>query len=448
MNLSISNLSKTYANGVRALQDVSLDIPAGMFGLLGPNGAGKSTLMRTIATLQQPDSGSIRLGDIDVLTQPDDVRKILGYLPQEFGLYPNLSAERVLDHFAEMKGVADGGERRDLVHALLKQTNLWDARKKAVGGFSGGMKQRLGIAIALAGKSATRHRRRANRRPRPERATPFSQSRSRRSAMTSSSFSRRTSSKTCASCAAAWRSSTSGKSFCRAIRSRCSTKYAATSGARRIQQIGARQPPGDDERHLGAPRRRRSDRFTSTATRRRATASPRSSRISRTSTSIASATPRSRRPDHVLDRLQVRAGLLVQATAHAAVLHAVLSDGVFLDRVGRVPRNRDGPDPSQRAVRARDGDRHSHGNRAGHHDGDRRHGRASRLADRHRGAAVHDAGQQVGLSARPLRRRVRHHARDLLRAAGRIAGRQRDAVGAGRQTRPDSTSRRFSSRSS
>ena len=152
MNLSISNLSKTYANGVRALQDVSLDIPAGMFGLLGPNGAGKSTLMRTIATLQQPDTGSITLGDIDVLTQPDDVRKILGYLPQEFGLYPNLSAERVLDHFAEMKGVANGGERRDLVHALLKQTNLWDARKKAVGGFSGGMKQRLGIAIALAGR--------------------------------------------------------------------------------------------------------------------------------------------------------------------------------------------------------------------------------------------------------------------------------------------------------
>ena len=152
MNLSISNLSKTYANGVRALQDVSLDIPAGMFGLLGPNGAGKSTLMRTIATLQEPDSGSIRLGDINVLTQPEDVRKILGYLPQEFGLYPNLSAERVLDHFAEMKGVANGGERRDLVHALLKQTNLWDARKKAVGGFSGGMKQRLGIAIALAGR--------------------------------------------------------------------------------------------------------------------------------------------------------------------------------------------------------------------------------------------------------------------------------------------------------
>jgi ABC-type multidrug transport system ATPase subunit len=152
MNLSIANLSKTYANGVRALQNVSLDIPTGMFGLLGPNGAGKSTLMRTIGTLQQPDTGSIRLGDINVLTQPDDVRKILGYLPQEFGFYPNLSAERVLDHFAELKGVANAGDRRDLVQALLQQTNLWDARKKAVGGFSGGMKQRLGIAIALAGR--------------------------------------------------------------------------------------------------------------------------------------------------------------------------------------------------------------------------------------------------------------------------------------------------------
>jgi len=152
MNLTISNLSKTYSNGVRALHNVSLDIPSGMFGLLGPNGAGKSTLMRTIATLQQPDSGSVRLGDIDVLTQPDEVRRMLGYLPQDFGLYPGLSAERVLDHFAELKGVANSGERRNLVHALLRQTNLWDARKKAVGGFSGGMKQRLGIAIALAGR--------------------------------------------------------------------------------------------------------------------------------------------------------------------------------------------------------------------------------------------------------------------------------------------------------
>ena len=152
MNLVIDRLSKTYSNGVRALHNVSLEIPAGMFGLLGPNGAGKSTLMRTIATLQQPDTGTIRLGDIDVLTQPDAVRKILGYLPQEFGFYPNLSAERVLDHFAALKGVASAGERRELVHALLHQTNLWDARKKTVGGFSGGMKQRLGIAIALAGQ--------------------------------------------------------------------------------------------------------------------------------------------------------------------------------------------------------------------------------------------------------------------------------------------------------
>jgi len=152
MSLIISNLSKTYANGVRALNDVSLEIPSGMFGLLGPNGAGKSTLMRTIATLQQPDSGTIRLNDLDVLAAPEEVRKILGYLPQEFGFYPNLSAERVLDHFAALKGVADAGERRALVDALLAQTNLEEARKKAVGGFSGGMKQRLGIAIALAGR--------------------------------------------------------------------------------------------------------------------------------------------------------------------------------------------------------------------------------------------------------------------------------------------------------
>ena len=152
MQLVIERLTKTYGNGVRALHDLSLTIPPGMFGLLGPNGAGKSTLMRTIATLQLPDSGSIRLGDIDVLTQPQEVRTLLGYLPQEFGFYPNLSAERVLDHFAALKGVAVAGERRDLVGTLLKQTNLWDARKKNVGGFSGGMKQRLGIAIALAGR--------------------------------------------------------------------------------------------------------------------------------------------------------------------------------------------------------------------------------------------------------------------------------------------------------
>jgi ABC-type multidrug transport system ATPase subunit len=152
VELVIERLSKTYANGVRALNDVSLTVSPGMFGLLGPNGAGKSTLMRTIATLQQPDAGSIRLGSIDVLTDPDAVRRILGYLPQEFGLYPNLSAEMVLDHFAELKGVTARGERKALVGALLQQTNLYEVRAKKVGGFSGGMKQRLGIAIALAGQ--------------------------------------------------------------------------------------------------------------------------------------------------------------------------------------------------------------------------------------------------------------------------------------------------------
>ncbi len=151
MHLEISQLSKTYSNGVRALRDINLTIPTGMFGLLGPNGAGKSSLMRTIATLQEPDSGSIRLGDLDILTQKDELRKILGYLPQEFGLYPNLSAEVTLDHFAALKGISTGSERKNIVQSLLQQTNLWDARKKSVGGFSGGMKQRLGIAIALLG---------------------------------------------------------------------------------------------------------------------------------------------------------------------------------------------------------------------------------------------------------------------------------------------------------
>jgi ABC-type multidrug transport system ATPase subunit len=149
--LVIRNLSKTYPNGVRALDDVSLTIEPGMFGLLGPNGAGKSSLMRTIATLQQPDAGTIHLGDVDVLRQPDAIRRTLGYLPQEFGLYPNLSAEMVLDHFATLKGLTNARERKQVVHALLQQTNLYDVRGKNVGGFSGGMKQRLGIAIALAG---------------------------------------------------------------------------------------------------------------------------------------------------------------------------------------------------------------------------------------------------------------------------------------------------------
>ncbi|MEO9484169.1 MAG: ABC transporter ATP-binding protein [Ekhidna sp.] len=149
MNLLIKNLSKTYSNGVRALNDVSLDIPTGMFGLLGPNGAGKSSLMRTIATLQEPDTGSIILGDLNVLKEKDEVRKILGYLPQEFGVYPKISAEVLLDHLAVLKGVANNKERKELVESLLHKTNLWQARKKNLGGYSGGMKQRFGIAQAL-----------------------------------------------------------------------------------------------------------------------------------------------------------------------------------------------------------------------------------------------------------------------------------------------------------
>ena len=151
MTLVIEHLSKTYANGVKALSDVTLTIPPGMFGLLGPNGAGKSTLMRTIATLQPPDSGAIRFRDIDVLAQPERLREVLGYLPQEFGLYPNMPADAILDHFATLKGVTATGERRELVGALLQQVNLHEVRKKSVGGYSGGMKQRLGIAIALIG---------------------------------------------------------------------------------------------------------------------------------------------------------------------------------------------------------------------------------------------------------------------------------------------------------
>jgi ABC-type multidrug transport system ATPase subunit len=151
MTLHIDSIAKTYPNGVRALQNISLTIPPGMFGLLGPNGAGKSSLMRTIATLQPPDSGSIQFRDIDVLREPERLRAQLGYLPQEFGLYPNMPAEAILDHFATLKGVENPGERRDLVAMLLQQVNLYDVRKKSVGGYSGGMKQRLGIAIALAG---------------------------------------------------------------------------------------------------------------------------------------------------------------------------------------------------------------------------------------------------------------------------------------------------------
>jgi ABC-2 type transport system ATP-binding protein len=151
MELRIENLSKTYAGGVQALKDVLLTIRAGMFGLLGPNGAGKSTLMRIIATLQEADSGSVFLGDIDVLKEKDRVRQVLGYLPQEFGLYPKVTARDLLDHFAHLKGVVNGRQRKALVDALLRQTNLWDARNQKLGTFSGGMKQRFGIAQALIG---------------------------------------------------------------------------------------------------------------------------------------------------------------------------------------------------------------------------------------------------------------------------------------------------------
>ncbi len=151
MKLEISSLSKTYANGVRALKDVSLTLNNGMFGLLGPNGAGKSSLMRTIATLQEADSGSVFLDGLDVLKSKTEVRQLLGYLPQEFGVYPKISAERMLDHVAQLKGVGDKGERKELVAALLDNVNLAKDKKKNLGTYSGGMKQRFGIAQALIG---------------------------------------------------------------------------------------------------------------------------------------------------------------------------------------------------------------------------------------------------------------------------------------------------------
>jgi ABC-2 type transport system ATP-binding protein len=151
VELKIERLSKTYPNGVHALRDVSLTIAPGMFGLLGPNGAGKSTLMRILATLQEADAGRVRLGDIDVLRDKEAVRRTLGYLPQEFGLYPRATAEEMLDHFAVLKGVTDGRERHDTVQSLLQQTNLWEARHRRLGTFSGGMRQRFGIAVALIG---------------------------------------------------------------------------------------------------------------------------------------------------------------------------------------------------------------------------------------------------------------------------------------------------------
>lgn len=149
--LSIKQLNKTYANGVKAINDVSLEIPNGMFGLLGPNGAGKSSLMRTIATLQDPDSGSIHFNGLDVLKDKEGLRRQLGYLPQDFGVYQKVSAERLLTHFAVLKGLTGKGERKEAVDALLQQTNLWDSRKRALGTYSGGMRQRFGIAQALLG---------------------------------------------------------------------------------------------------------------------------------------------------------------------------------------------------------------------------------------------------------------------------------------------------------
>ena len=151
MELIIRDLSKRYANGVQAIDRVSLSIPPGMFGLLGPNGAGKSTLMRTLATLQSADSGSATLGKIDILREPEQVRAVLGYLPQDFGVYPKVAASDLLDHFARLKGLVDARSRRETVDALLHRVNLHDVRKQKLGGFSGGMRQRFGIAQAMLG---------------------------------------------------------------------------------------------------------------------------------------------------------------------------------------------------------------------------------------------------------------------------------------------------------
>ena len=149
--LEIADLSHTYANGTVALENVNLSIPRGMFGLLGPNGAGKSTLMRTVATLQEPTAGAIKFGDIDVLAEPGRLRKTLGYLPQDFGVYPRVSAYAMLDQLVVLKGITGKGERKSVVETLLHQTNLWAVRDKAIAGFSGGMRQRFGIAQALIG---------------------------------------------------------------------------------------------------------------------------------------------------------------------------------------------------------------------------------------------------------------------------------------------------------
>src|SRR6516225_4781487 len=150
--LTLQGLTHVYPNGTRALDAVTLSVPTGMFGLLGPNGAGKSTLMRCVATLQTPSQGRIRFDDIDVLREPERLRAVLGYLPQDFGVYPRVSAQGLLEHLAVLKGVTGRRERRELVETLLQQVNLWDVRKRAVAGFSGGMRQRFGIAQALIGR--------------------------------------------------------------------------------------------------------------------------------------------------------------------------------------------------------------------------------------------------------------------------------------------------------
>jgi len=151
MNLSIQNLSKTYSNGLKALNNINLEIGSGMFGLLGPNGAGKSSLMRTISTLQEADNGTIMLGELNVLKQKDEVRKVLGYLPQDFGFYPRVSAWDMINHFAILKGINNPKERKEVCEGLLNQTNLFEARKRNIGDYSGGMRQRFGIAQALLG---------------------------------------------------------------------------------------------------------------------------------------------------------------------------------------------------------------------------------------------------------------------------------------------------------
>jgi ABC-2 type transport system ATP-binding protein len=149
--LELNDVSHVYPNGTRALDHVTLSIPRGMYGLLGPNGAGKSTLMRTVATLQSPTEGAIRFGDIDIIAEPEKLRRTLGYLPQDFGVYPRVSAYDMLDHMAVLKGISSGSDRKATVEALLHKTNLWSVRKKALAGFSGGMRQRFGIAQALIG---------------------------------------------------------------------------------------------------------------------------------------------------------------------------------------------------------------------------------------------------------------------------------------------------------